>query len=99
MAYRSDLLLYYAFINYYVRVNGNIKEFWKTDIDDNIINYFIYTINDSLKNKKGCLEQYIANKKAIKNDLEKTKQIFKHLRHKLMHYDFRFFTDLFDGKM
>jgi len=98
LAYRSDLLLYYAFINHYVRVNGNKKEFWKTEIDDKIIDYFIYTINDTLKNKEGYLEKYIVDRDQIKKDLEKIKQIFSHLRHKLMHYDFRFFTDLFDGK-
>ena len=98
LAYRSDLLLFYGFVNNFFHPTGDYKEFWKLDFDNKHIKYFKYTINDSVKNKGGFLEQYVKDEETIRKDLEKCKKIFAKLRHSLMHYNFDFFNKLFNGE-
>ena len=102
LAYRSDLLFYYGFINNFFKIAGNKRELWKIDFfrDENqkLIEYFKFSINDKLKNDKGYLKEYITNDEQIKKDLQNTKEVFTALRHALMHFDYDFFEKLFNNE-
>jgi len=102
LGYRSDLLFYYGFVNNFFHVANNRPEFWKIDFNDNrnskLIEYFIFTINDHLKNDENYLKDYISDRGQIVDDLENIKHIFSALRHGLMHFDYDFFEALFNGE-
>lgn len=100
LAYRSEMLFFYSFIDAFFKVGSNKRELWQIDFNRHsnayLIDYFAYTIDDTLKNSKGFLHDYSTNKDAIKEDLEKIKNIFSKLCHALMHYDYTFFENLFE---
>lgn len=102
LAYRSDLLFYYGFIDNFFKVADNKRELWKIDFfrDENkkLIEYFKFSINDNLKNDKGYLKEYTANDEQIKKDLQNTKEVFTALRHALMHFEYDFFEKLFNNE-
>ena len=102
LAYRSDLLFYYGFIDNFFKVAGNKRELWKIDFsgdkNQELIKYFNFTINDKLKNDKGYLKEYTANDEQIKKDLQNTKEVFTALRHALMHFEYDFFEKLFNNE-
>jgi len=102
LAYRSDLLFYYGFVNNFFHVANNRSEFWKIDFNDSnnskLIEYFKFTINDHLKNDENYLKDYISDNEKLKNDLIKVKNSFEKIRHALMHFDYDFFVKLFNGE-
>ena len=101
LAYRTDLLFYYGFINNFFKIADNKRELWKIDFFNNknkeLIEYFKFAINDKLKNDNGYLKEYVANDETIKKDLQNVKEVFSAIRHALMHFEYDFFEKLFNN--
>jgi len=102
LAYRSDLLFYYSFVDNFFKVAGNEKELWKINFDDatsaQFMGYIPFMVNDNLKNDNAYLKDYVRNDVQIKDDLKKVQTIFSALRHTLLHFNYEFFEKLFNGE-
>lgn len=132
--YRSNMLIYFQFINDFLTKgipdeldkNGEIKqlELWKLIDDDetisdknlnqvskNLYTYISQEIKDSQtraennreknKEKEHFKEFYAFNdisEESIREDVKKFIYLYANLRHNLMHYNYSFFENLFEGK-
>lgn len=124
--YRSNMLIYFQFINDFLTKGTDYEEIWKfiskdTEIIDkdlvevittNILdNYITQEMTDNnnraektnKKNEEKGFGTKIHNfefldKEKFKKDIEKILYLFAELRHKLMHYNYQFFENLFNGK-
>ena len=53
---------------------------------------------NALKSKKAFIDLKIEDKENMKIDVENTVRLFIEFRHRLMHYDYKFFELIFEGK-
>lgn len=101
ISYRSDMLFFYSFVDSFFKDINNI-ELWKLDfnkkINEPLIDFFTFQINDNLKNDKKPLFDYIKNKDHIKHDLIKVKNLFYNFRHALVHFDYKYIEELLSNK-
>ena len=106
LGYRSDLLFYYGFVDNFFRESKNLKygkqpvELWedKFQVNDKLTAYTKFMFNDDLQNSESYLKEYVKDNHKIKNDLESARDIFATFRHNLMHFNYSFFTRLFNGE-
>lgn len=124
--YRSNMLIYFQFINDFLTKGTDYEEIWRfidkdtKIIDINLIkaittnildNYITQEMTDNNnraekineKNKVKGFGTKIHNfdfldKEIFKKDIEKILYLFAELRHNLMHYNYQFFENLFNGK-
>lgn len=126
LSYRSNMLIYFNFINDFLVKGTDLDEIWKfqnkstEEIEGTITKManvlkscshkFIENHNNyaekqnkkidekGWRGKEKIKELKILEDEKINSDLEKILRIFSELRHKMMHYDYKYFEQLFTGE-
>ncbi|MCJ8342743.1 MAG: type VI-C CRISPR-associated RNA-guided ribonuclease Cas13c [Cetobacterium sp.] len=114
--YRSNMLIYFNFINDFLTKETGEKELWEIKdtcenveiIFENIKKYlsigienynnYVNNLNKKLSEDEKELEIKQLTDDELREDIKKILKLFGDFRHKLMHYDYKFFERLFDNE-
>lgn len=114
--YRSNMLIYFNFINDFLTKETGEKELWEIKdtcenveiIFENIKKYlsigienynnYVNNLNKKLSEDEQELEIKQLTDDELREDIKKILKLFGDFRHKLMHYDYKFFERLFDNE-